>query len=718
MSVSTATTLMLLDSRVRPGTVTLPLTTTIPGRTLTLKDSTGASGVSTVTISTSGGETFEDGTTTKTLNTAYGFLNLTGNGGKWYTAAANQVTRAINPINIYGTETLNAMVLGADYGVVTTFAGSGSGAVTNGTGTAASFSNPEGVVYDPVSNCLYASERGGGTIRKITLAGVVTTLASGFSGLRNGITVDPAGNVYVVDAGTNTLKKVTSGGTVTTFAGSGATASTDGTGTNAAFNNPYGLTCDPTGTFLYVSDASTNKIRRVTIAGAVVTTFAGSGGGGSQDGTGTNATFNTPTGLVCDSAGNVYLGDQGSNKIRKITPAGVVTTLAGSGSSSVVDGTGSGASFQNPSGIGIDPVTGNLYVADWYGYTIRKVTPAGVVTTIAGRPGVASVVNGLGSAATFNQPTAIALDPAENLYVTDFGGHTLRKITLVTTLGNVLISTNAIITAPAVSTLTLNTSSINGSAISFPSGNAVTFGGTITTPATAFNTIGGTIMNSSNLYTILNFNNVPATPITGVTTTFAGNRGIASTDGTGTSASFHYLVGIVYNPSTGGFYVLERDTCYIRVMTAAGVVTTLAGGYAATPVDGTGTNAKISGMSKGVCDSAGNLYFTDGNRIRRCTPAGVITTVAGSATASSTNGTGTNATFNNPQGLAIDSTGTNLYICDSTGNYIRRMVISSAVVTTFVGTGSGAIVDGTGTSAQVQGPKALAYDVTTNTLVS
>ena len=371
-------------------------------------------------------------------------------------------TGSLNVSTIYANTGINSMRLGADYGVVTTFAGSGSGAVTNGTGTAASFSNPEGVVYDPVSNCLYASERGGGTIRKITLAGVVTTLATGFSGLRNGITVDPAGNVYVVDAGTNTLKKVTSGGTVTTFAGSGASASTDGTGTNAAFNNPYGITCDPTGNYLYVSDASTNKIRRVTIAGAVVTTFAGSGGGGSQDGTGTNATFATPTGLVCDSAGNVYLGDQGSNKIRKITPAGVVTTLAGSGSSSVVDGTGSGASFQNPSGIGINPVTGNLYVADWYGYTIRKVTPAGVVTTIAGRPGVASVVNGLGSAATFNQPTAIALDPAENLYVTDFGGHTLRKITLVTTLGNVLISTNAIITAPAVSTLALNLSSING----------------------------------------------------------------------------------------------------------------------------------------------------------------------------------------------------------------------------------------------------------------
>ena len=719
MSVSTATTLMLLDSRVRPGTVTLPLTTTIPGRTLTLKDSTGASGVSTITISTSGAETFEDGTTTKTLNTSYGFVSLTGSAGKWYIAAANQVTRAINPINIYGTETLNAMRFGNEYGVVTIFAGNGVSSDVNGTGTGAGFGQPEGIVYDPFSNCLYVVGRGSSALRKVTLAGVVTTVATGMAAARNGVTVDRSGNIYVVQgANTNIINRITPAGVVTVFAGSGATASTDGTGTNAAFNNPYGITCDPTGTFLYVSDASTNKIRRITIAGAVVTTFAGTGGGGSQDGPGTSATFNTPTGLAIDPAGNLYVGDQGSHKVRKITPEGIVTTLAGFGTSGVVDGTGTNARFNSPSGMVFDPITQNLYVADWFGHTIREVTPAGVVTTIAGRAGVNSSINGLGLDATFNQPTALAIDPFGVLYSIDFGGgFYVRRIALVTTLHNVLISTNAIITAPAVSTLTVNTSTINGSTISFPSGNAVAFGGTITTPATAFNTIGGTIMNSSNLYAILNFNNVPATPITGVTTTFAGNRGIATTNGTGTSASFHYLVAIAYNPLLGSFYVLERDTCLIRVMTSAAVVTTLAGGYAATPVDGTGTNARISGFAKAVCDSVGNLYFTDGNRIRRCTPAGVVTTIAGSATASSVNGTGTNATFNSPQGLAIDPTDTNMYICDSTGNLIRRMVISSAVVTTFVGTGAGAIVDGVGTSAQVQGPKALAYDRTTNTLV-
>ena len=373
-------------------------------------------------------------------------------------------TGSLNVSTIYANTGINSMRLGADYGVVTTFAGSGSGAVTNGTGTAASFSNPEGVVYDPVSNCLYASERGGGTIRKITLAGVVTTLASGFSALRNGITVDPAGNVYVVQgANTNIINKITAAGVATVFAGSGATASTDGTGTNAAFNNPYGITCDPTGNYLYVSDASTNKIRRVTLAGAVVTTIAGTGGGGSVDGAAlTTATFNTPSGLAVDQAGNLYINDGGSNKIRKLSLAGIVTTVAGSGSSGGVDGVGTNATFSDTRGIVVDPVTNNLYVADATGAIVRKITPAGVVTTIAGQAGVNSTVNGLGSDARLNYPTDIAIDPAGNLYTTDTVGHTLRKITLVTTLNNVLISTNAIITAPAVSTLALNISSING----------------------------------------------------------------------------------------------------------------------------------------------------------------------------------------------------------------------------------------------------------------
>ena len=304
MSVSTATTLMLLDSRVRPGTVTLPLTTTIPGRTLTLKDSTGAAGVSTVTISTSGGEMFEDGNTIKTLTTAYGSLTLTGNGGKWY-ITPQTFTGAINSIS---TGTLTA----------------GSLTLTNQTLT--------------MSN---------GTVAGVsTLAGATYTTAYN----------------------------------VTTFVGNGTSAATDGTGTNAAVYYAWGVSpVDSNGTF-YVADGNC-RIRKVTAAG-VVTTLAGSGTVSSTDGTGTNAAFNVPVSITFDAAGNVYVADFGGHKIRMITPAGIVTTLAGSGSPAFADGTGTNASFKYPWGLVTDNL-GNLYIGDRDNNRIRKLVIAtGVVTTL------------------------------------------------------------------------------------------------------------------------------------------------------------------------------------------------------------------------------------------------------------------------------------------------------------------------------------------------
>ena len=377
-------------------------------------------------------------------------------------------TGSLNVSTIYANTGINSMRLGADYGVVTTFAGSGANSDVNGTGTGASFNTPEGIVYDPFSNCFYVVGRGSTALRKVTLAGVVTTLATGMASARNGVTVDPAGNIYVVQGyNINIVNKITPAGVVTVLAGSGVCNSIDGTGTNASFNNPYGLTCDPTGNYLYVSDCAGggpggNKIRRVTLAGAVVTTVAGTGGAGSTDGNAlTTATFSQPQGLACDSAGNLYIND-GTNKIRKLSLAGVVTTVAGSGSSGGVDGVGTNATFSDTRGIVVDPVTNNLYVADATGAIVRKITPAGVVTTIAGQAGVNSTVNGLGSDARLNLPTDITIDPAGNLYTTDQNGHVIRKITLATTLTNVIISTSGSVTAPIISTLTLNVGSING----------------------------------------------------------------------------------------------------------------------------------------------------------------------------------------------------------------------------------------------------------------
>ena len=233
---------------------------------------------------------------------------------------------------------------------------------------------------------------------------------------------------------------MTSTGVVTTLAGTvGVVGSADGTGSAARFNYPYGVATDKTGN-VYVADTYNSTIRKITSAG-VVTTLAGTAGAfGSADGTGSGARFNYPWAVTVDGAGNVYVADSYNYTVRKITPAGAVTTLAGlAGNPGVIDGTGSGARFGYLYGIAVDNA-GNVYVADYSSSTIRKITPAGVVTTLAGVPGVAGSADGTGSAARFNAPFGIAVDSVNNVYVGDYNNHIIRRITpagVVTTLAGV-----------------------------------------------------------------------------------------------------------------------------------------------------------------------------------------------------------------------------------------------------------------------------------------
>ena len=221
---------------------------------------------------------------------------------------------------------------------------------------------------------------------------------------------------------------------MTTIAGrAGIEGSNDGAGTAARFKYPGRVAIDGAGN-LYVTDNGT--IRKITPA-AVVTTLAGTAGEyGSIDGTGAAARFSGPTGIATDRAGNVYVSD-GNHTIRKITPAGVVSTLAGrTGVHGSLDGTGTAACFNLPLDVAVDD-TGNVYVADFDNKTIRKVTPAGVVTTLAGMARVGGSADGTGAAARFNQPEGIAVDSAGNVYVADRSNHTIRKISpagVVTTI--------------------------------------------------------------------------------------------------------------------------------------------------------------------------------------------------------------------------------------------------------------------------------------------
>jgi len=321
-------------------------------------------------------------------------------------------------------------------GVVTTLAGSGTGAYADGTGVAASFWNPNDVAVDSAGT-IYVADPVNHRIRKITPAGVVTTLAgSGSAAYADGtgtaasfsaprsIAVDSAGTIYVADTNNSRIRKITPAGVVTTLAGASSCAFADGTGTGASFCLPAGVDVDSAGT-IYVADTNNSRIRKITPAG-VVTTLAGSLTG-YADGTGTAASFRLPTGIDVDSAGTVYVGDRANNCIRKITPSGVVTTFTGTCSTTggYADGTGTAALFSGPRGITVDSA-GTVYVADTSNNRIRKITPSGVVTTLAGA--AYGYADGTGGAASFSGPAGIDIKGIGTLYIADESGNRIRKI--------------------------------------------------------------------------------------------------------------------------------------------------------------------------------------------------------------------------------------------------------------------------------------------------
>jgi sugar lactone lactonase YvrE len=300
-------------------------------------------------------------------------------------------------------------------------------------GAAAKFNTPTGISVDANGN-MYVTDFLNSVIRKISATGEVSTLAGSERGYLdgpantarfstpNGSAVDHDGNIYVTDETGGMVRKISSNGYVSTLAGSGVPTFGDGTGAAAHFSGPSGIAIDLQGN-LFIADQFNHKVRKVSPAG-VVTTLAGSIQG-YNDGTGGTAQFFRPTGVVVDEEGNVFVADLFNHKIRKITSAGVVTTVAGN-TAGFADGLGPAAKFNFPAGLAIDK-QGNLYVADSDNHRIRKITPQGEVSTFAGT-GAQGTNDGIATASQFSGPRELDIDAEGVVYVVDAAGHRVRKI--------------------------------------------------------------------------------------------------------------------------------------------------------------------------------------------------------------------------------------------------------------------------------------------------
>jgi sugar lactone lactonase YvrE len=330
---------------------------------------------------------------------------------------------------------------------VSTFAGSGDVGLSNGSGITATFKSPSSVKIGSDGN-LYVGDWLNNVIRKIdpASAAVTTFAGTGTPGFLNGdkstalfngtanIMFDKSGNLFVADEQNSSIREIKTDGTVITIAGDGTPGFQDGDASTAEFNLPEGMVMDTNGD-IYVADNANNRIRKITMATGKVSTYAGTGAPGLNNGAIASATFHSPYGITMDAGGNIIVGDIANNVIRKINVStGTVSTLAGTGTQGLTNGAATSATFYHPCGVVFDS-KGNLFVSELGNFTIRKITTDGTVSTFAGT-GKAGAVDGDASKATFNQPIGIVFDKNGDMYVADEFNNKIRKITITQSVDN------------------------------------------------------------------------------------------------------------------------------------------------------------------------------------------------------------------------------------------------------------------------------------------
>lgn len=331
-------------------------------------------------------------------------------------------------------------------GVVTTFAGTGAPGHAAGTATTstATFGGPYGGALDSLGN-VYVAEHQNQDIRKIAPDGVVTLFAGSGTGVHGstdgtvaalfneptGVAIDKSDNLYVADMNNNRIRKITPDGVVSSFSGAGTAGAANGASSTAQFRGPDAICIDAAGTYLYVAESGNDQIRKVALVDGSVETFAGSGLAGSSNGASSTAQFRDPRGVDVDANGNVYVGDSGNHKIRVIAPDGTVSDFAGSGLAGRTNGATSTATFGSPRNLSVDNL-GTVYVADQSNNQIRTIS-GGVVSLLAGSPtGAHGSIDGTGTAATFESPSGLFADGSGSLFVGEDGaGNDVRKVSVL-----------------------------------------------------------------------------------------------------------------------------------------------------------------------------------------------------------------------------------------------------------------------------------------------
>lgn len=558
-------------------------------------------------------------------------------------------------------------------GIISTVAGNGSipfptsaggngGQATNG-----KIYSPTGLALDSLGN-LFIADSGDNQIRKVDTSGIITCIANtagtgGFGGdnfaatsaslnYPEGVAVDAFGNIYIADTVNNRIRKIgISNGRITTIAGTGTAGYSGdaGSATAANLNSPYAVTVNTNGTIIYVADSGNHCLRKIT--NSVITTIAGIGvsGFGGDGGVATNASLDLPGSISVDSSTNLFVADEGNNRIRKVAANGIITTVAGRNLNDGVAATNGTLNF--PYGITRDPF-GNFYVADTANGRIRKVDTNGFITTVAGNGTIGFAGDG-GPAtnACLDHAYGVAADSNGNLFIADFVNHRVRKV-----------NADGIITTYAG----------NGTGSS-------SLGNGVAATNIGMRPWGLAVDGSGNLFIADQNNYVRKVTTNGITTRIAGNGSYAyAGDGQPATNSLIYQPTAVCLNNIGELFIAEFGA--IRKINTNGIITTIAGkGYTGSGYSGDGgaaTNAKLSSCWGLWCDAPGNVYLSDISnvRIRKVDTNGIITTIAGNGSTgfAGDGGSANNASVSLPRGITGDASG-NLYLVDGGNNRVRKI---------------------------------------------